>query len=119
MVPMSNSLYEMQAEIFKSMGHPIRLQILKCLGEGELAVSQIVKAVGAEQSNVSRHLALLKQSGVLTNRKSGLRVFYRLSSTDLVAAMDGMLACAEGIMRSRLRAGASLLAQAPDRELRA
>ncbi len=80
-----------QAEVFKAVGHPIRLQIVKLLAHGERSVSDIVMAVSAEQSNVSRHLALLKQSGVLVSRRSGLKIYYRLSSPQFAECLETVL----------------------------
>ena len=105
---------DMQAEIFKAMGHPTRLQIVRYLGSEEHMVTDIVKAVGAEQSNVSRHLALLRQTGILTSRKEGLRVFYRMSSPCLVEAINRILSCIPDMLRVRLRVGESMLAEAVD-----
>jgi DNA-binding transcriptional ArsR family regulator len=86
-----DSVNEVQAAIFKAIGHPIRLRIVKCLTEGERMVTDIVSIVGAEQSNVSRHLALLKQAGVLASRKSGLKVYYRLASTEFLGHLTTVL----------------------------
>lgn len=88
--------HEKQAEVFKSIGHPIRLQIVKVLVHGEMAVTDIVRAVGAEQSNVSRHLALLKQAGVLSSRKAGLKVFYALRSAEFRANLECIINCVCG-----------------------
>lgn len=88
----TNYLHEVQAEVFKAIGHPIRLSIVKILTQGELAVTEIVKRVGAEQSNVSRHLALLKQAGVLDSRKAGLKVIYRISSSSFSEDLKVVLA---------------------------
>lgn len=74
-----NYTHAAQAEMFKAIGHPIRLQIVKCLVKGERSVLDIVGAVRAEQSNVSRHLAILKQAGVLVCRREGLKMYYRLA----------------------------------------
>jgi ArsR family transcriptional regulator len=105
MTERQNPVYEIQAEIFKAIGHPIRLQIVKYLQEGEHTVTEIVKAVGAEQSNVSRHLGLLRQTGVLSSRKEGLKVFYSLRIPDL----GQMLSCVNEVVRSRLKDNESVL----------
>ena len=102
-------IYEMYADIFKALGHPTRVQIVRYLKDGEHAVSNIVAAVGGEQSNVSRHLSVLKQARVLTSRKDGLKVFYKLSSPRLVEAVDCILSCVQDIIRIRLHMGESLL----------
>jgi ArsR family transcriptional regulator len=101
----------MGADIFKALGHPIRLQIVKQLERGERTVSEIVRAVGAEQSNVSRHLALLKQSGVLLSRKEGLRVFYSLRSAEFWKAIACVFNCVQGLVRQRREADESMLAE--------
>ena len=94
-----NPVYEIQAEIFKAIGHPIRLQIVKFLQDGEHTVTEIVRAVNAEQSNVSRHLSLLRQAGVLSSRKEGLKVYYSLR----IPTLTQMLSCVNDVVRSRLK----------------
>ena len=96
---MSSPFHEMQADILKTMGHPLRLQIVRYLCDGEKPVSAIVEEVGAQQSNVSRHLSLLRQVGVLKSRKSGLQVFYMLSSPELSRAVDSILRCVREMVR--------------------
>ena len=101
------SIHEMQSEVFKAIGHPIRLRIVKFLADGEHPVHDIVRAVGAEQSNVSRHLSLLKQAGVLANRKAGLQVYYRVNSPEMVKALGCVFTCVEAMARTRAQAGGS------------
>ncbi len=62
----------------KAIAHPLRLKILCVLGETELSVQEIVDSVGTTQSNISQHLAILRDKGVLTTRKDANRVFYRI-----------------------------------------
>jgi len=62
----------------KAMAHPLRLKILCILGDAELSVQEIVDCVGTSQSNVSQHLAILREKGVLRTRKDANRVFYRI-----------------------------------------
>ena len=102
-----NPVYEIQAEIFKAIGHPIRLQIVKFLQDGERTVTEIVKAVNAEQSNVSRHLSLLRQAGVLSSRKEGLKVYYSLRIPNLTQ----ILTCVNEVVRSRLKSNEEVLAK--------
>lgn len=70
--------YETQAELLHAMGQTTRLKILEVLAEGERCVCDIQVAVGEQQSNVSKHLAILRRSGILTARREGGRVLYRL-----------------------------------------
>lgn len=60
----------------KAISHPLRLKILCVLGKDELSVQDILKTVGTTQSNVSQHLCLLKDKGVVKSRKAANRVFY-------------------------------------------
>jgi len=62
----------------KAMAHPLRLKILCVLGGNEVSVQDIVEAVGTSQSNISQHLAILRDKGVLRARKDANRVFYRV-----------------------------------------
>lgn len=62
----------------KAMSHPLRLKILCILGHGPASVQEIVEQVGTTQSNVSQHLAILRDKGLLTFDKRANRVFYRI-----------------------------------------
>lgn len=69
---------ETAARALKSIAHPLRLKILCVLGGEEVCVQDIVDAVGTSQSNISQHLAILRDKGVLLTRKDANRVFYRI-----------------------------------------
>lgn len=62
----------------KAMSHPLRLKILCTLGDAEVSVQDIVERVGTSQSNISQHLAILRDKGILTSRKDANRVYYRV-----------------------------------------
>lgn len=62
----------------QAMAHPLRLKILCLVGNQELSVLEIVDAVGTSQSNISQHLAVLRDTGVLKARKEANKVFYRI-----------------------------------------
>lgn len=70
---------ERAARSLKAMSHPLRLKILCVLGDRELSVQEIVSAVGTSQSNISQHLAILRDKGILASRKDANRVYYRVS----------------------------------------
>jgi DNA-binding transcriptional ArsR family regulator len=70
---------EQAARALKAMAHPLRLKILCVLGNVESSVQEIVEAVGTSQSNISQHLAILRDKGVLRARKDANRVYYRVS----------------------------------------
>jgi len=62
----------------QAMAHPLRLKILCLVGNQELSVLEIVDAVGTTQSNISQHLAVLRDNGILATRKDANKVFYRI-----------------------------------------
>jgi len=62
----------------KAMSHPLRLKILCTLGAREISVQDIVENVGTSQSNISQHLAILRDKGILASRKDANRVYYRV-----------------------------------------
>ncbi len=76
---MAETRYQYQADMLKAMAHPTRLQILDLLKDGEECVCMIVPELKMEQSNVSRHLNILKKEGLVSSRKEGLKVFYRVT----------------------------------------
>ncbi len=69
---------ERASRSLKAMSHPLRLKILCTLGEREISVQDIVEAVGTSQSNISQHLAILRDKGILASRKESNRVYYRV-----------------------------------------
>ncbi len=83
-----NTVNELQADYFKAMGHPTRLQIIELLHEEAKCVCEIVPALGTDQPNVSRHLALLTKEGILSRRKEGLKVYYRVNDFRLYQLLD-------------------------------
>ena len=66
------------SEAMQAMAHPLRLKILCLVGNQELSVLEIVEAVGTTQSNVSQHLAVLRDNKILAARKEANKVFYRI-----------------------------------------
>jgi len=66
------------AQAIKAIAHPLRLKILCVLGDQEISVQDIVEQVGTSQSNISQHLAILRDKGVLATRKDANRVYYRI-----------------------------------------
>ena len=69
---------EQAARALKSISHPLRLKILCVIGDQEACVQEIVDAVGTSQSNISQHLAILREKDVLVTRKDANRVYYRV-----------------------------------------
>lgn len=69
---------ERAALSMKAMAHPLRLKILCTLGDQEVSVQEIVELVGTSQSNISQHLAILRDKGILSSRKDANRVYYKV-----------------------------------------
>jgi len=69
---------ERASRSLKAMSHPLRLKILCTLRDQEVSVQDIVDNVGTSQSNISQHLAILRDKGILASRKDANRVFYRV-----------------------------------------
>ena len=69
---------ERAAQSMKAMAHPLRLKILCTLGDQEVSVQDIVELVGTSQSNISQHLAILRDKGILNSRKDANRVYYKI-----------------------------------------
>ncbi|ACL74353.1 ArsR/SmtB family transcription factor [Thioalkalivibrio sulfidiphilus] len=69
---------ERASRSLKAMSHPLRLKILCILGDREVSVQEIVDNVGTSQSNISQHLAILRDKGILASRKDANRVYYRV-----------------------------------------
>jgi len=72
---------ERASRSMKAMSHPLRLKILCTLGAEELSVQDIVEYVGTSQSNISQHLAILRDKGILASRKDANRVYYRVGDS--------------------------------------
>ena len=74
----------------KAMSHPLRLKILCVLGNREVSVQDIVENVGTSQSNISQHLAILRDKGILKSRKDANRVFYKVGDERTLKLIEMM-----------------------------
>ncbi|MDH5217415.1 MAG: metalloregulator ArsR/SmtB family transcription factor [Gammaproteobacteria bacterium] len=80
-LPTQDEDIDRAAHSIKAMAHPLRLKILCSLGPNEVSVQDIVEMVGTSQSNISQHLAILRDKGILASRKDANRVYYRVSDS--------------------------------------
>lgn len=80
--------FELVAERFRVLADPLRLRILSALTEGELSVADIVRATGATQANISKHLGVLLRGGLVSRRKEGLFVFYACADRSVYQICD-------------------------------
>ena len=88
-------LFQQFARVAKAMGHGSRLELLEFLAQGERSVDQLAKVSGLSVANTSQHLRLLLQAGLVTNRKAGQKVYYRLSGEDVVGLLASLRQVAE------------------------
>ncbi|RRR42485.1 ArsR family transcriptional regulator [Mycolicibacter terrae] len=108
---MPNSLHQVKAEFFKTLGHPTRIRVLELLAERDRTVGELLPEIGVEASNLSQQLAVLRRAGVVMATKEGNTVVYSIASpviTELLAvarkALTGLLADQIAILDD-LRAG--------------
>ena len=83
---MKRELFEMHADICKTLANPKRLEIIYALKDGERSAGDIVSALGIPKANVSQHLSVLKACGVVRSRREGVNIFYSISSPKIVSA---------------------------------
>ena len=88
MKTLNDETVEQVAVFLKCLGEPMRLKILRALHDGERNVSELIKEVGATQSNISRHLATLTWTHIVTSRKEGTSTFYRIADPNIAAICD-------------------------------
>ena len=90
---MKMQLYEKQADIAKAIAHPVRVAALEFVKDGEQCVCDIAEAVGTERSNLSKHLSVMVNAGVLASRKDGLKVMYRVKTPCVVRFLGCLKDC--------------------------
>lgn len=96
---------KLTAELFKALGHPVRIKILHMLSEGERCVCEMIDEVDIEQSNLSQHLGVLKKQGLIDSRKDGQWVRYWIAYPSVI----GLIAAAEKTLSEQIGHSQSLL----------
>lgn len=79
-------IFELHANICKALGHSIRIEIIDLLQTKELTFSEILEVTGGLKSNLSQHLSVMVNKGILSQRKEGQNVYYKLSSRKVAQA---------------------------------
>ncbi|GIV87248.1 MAG: transcriptional regulator [Chloroflexus sp.] len=77
-----------QARLFKALMHPVRIQILDILREGEACVCHIEAVLGLRQAYVSQQLAVLRKAGLIRDRREGPNIYYRIGHRDVFTILD-------------------------------
>ena len=91
--------YEMQAEILAAIAHPLRVAIVQYLSDGERSVGDIAEHLGANRSNVSRHLSVMNRAGLTVTRKEGVTVYYSLRTPCIL----NFFSCAMDVLKHNLK----------------
>ena len=100
MNPETRARFEARAKVLKAMGHPTRLFMLTELANGERCVCKLTEMVGADPSTVSKHLALLKNAGIVEDDRRGAQVYYSLACPCVL----NFLSCVESVLKTNAEA---------------
>jgi len=92
--------YEMRARVLKALAHPTRLLIVDRLAQGSCSVGELAEHTGAKFPVVSRHLALLREVGIVESRREGMRILYTLKTPCVLNFFN----CVEAVLRAMARA---------------
>ena len=109
---MTEPLYKLKAEFFKTLGHPARIRILELLVVGDKSVAELLPEVGLESSNLSQQLAVLRRAGVVDAQRDGNTMIYSIASPDIAELLAVARKVLTGVLSDRmavledLRAGA-------------
>src|SRR3989338_5034204 len=83
---MDDQLFVLHAEVCKSMANPTRLKILNALQNGEQSVDAMARSLKLRKANLSQHLAVLRQRGIVATRRDGLNIYYRCANPKMLKA---------------------------------
>ncbi len=87
---MDKKIFEMHADICKVFTNPKRLEIISLLRDGEKTVNDLTELAGVPQANVSQHLTVLRQNNVVTTRRNGANIYYKIANPKILQACDLM-----------------------------
>lgn len=82
----SKKIFSLHADVCKALGHPLRIEVIDLLQNGELSFSEILGFTGGLKSNLSQHLGVMVKKGILKMRREGASNFYSLSSRKVAQA---------------------------------
>jgi ArsR family transcriptional regulator len=80
------TLFELQADVCKTLASSKRLEIINALKEGEKTVGELVEILGVPKANVSQHLAVMRHKGILKSRREGVNIHYRIANDKVIQA---------------------------------
>ncbi|MEV4807168.1 metalloregulator ArsR/SmtB family transcription factor [Nonomuraea sp. NPDC049421] len=102
---MSVPLYEAKAELFRLLGHPVRIRVLELLQDGPKPVRDLLAEIEVEPTGLSQHLAVLRRSELVTARRDGSTVVYAMSGGDVAE----LLRAARHLLQAKLSGRHELL----------
>ena len=85
---MEEKIFEMHAEVCKSMANPTRLKIMNLLREGEKSVEELRERLGLPKANLSQHLGVLRHRRIVLTRRDGLNIYYKVANPKMIKACD-------------------------------
>jgi len=85
---MARDIAEMEARILRALSNPIRIRIVEFLKGGEKCVCEIYPELGVEQSNLSRHLSVMKSAGIISDRRQGINIYYSVTDGRIFNLLD-------------------------------
>ena len=95
-------IYAARARVLKALAHPTRLYFVEKLVDGPLCVCELAKGVEAELPTISRHLALLKSAGIVSDEKQGTKVIYSLRTPCVLRFLDCLITVVEQNAREQM-----------------
>lgn len=107
-------LYQLKAEFFKTLGHPVRIRVLELLSEREHAVADMLPQVGVEPSHLSQQLAVLRRANLVVTRKEGSTVIYSLTSPHVAELLRVARTILSGVLAGQAELLADLRAATPE-----
>jgi len=102
---MDDMVFRIKADFLKGLAHPVRLSVIEYLKDGEASVGKLVQVLGVEQSNLSRHLAVLRELGVLEARQEKTTVYYSIHDHDVFKVLRPISI----VLKKKLRRSEKLL----------
>ena len=102
---MEEKIFQMHAEICKSMANPTRLRIMNLLREGEKSVEELRGKLKLPKANLSQHLSVLRQRRIVSTRREGLNIYYKVANPKMIKACDLL----REVLLEQLREGQQLI----------
>ncbi|GAA2263219.1 metalloregulator ArsR/SmtB family transcription factor [Actinomadura sp. NPDC048955] len=106
-------LFQAKAELFKTLGHPVRVRVLELLCERPMPVRDLLAAIEVEPSNLSQQLAVLRRAGIVTARREGATVMYELAGGDVSELMRAARRILTELLADQGRLLDELMAETP------